>query len=77
MTTQQRNQDDIDRIDQLELALHHARTMFHAQIKELGNGSNHYLESLASVGMDICEVALNTTTAEIETRKPDNNQRLN
>lgn len=77
MTTQQRNRDDMDRIDQLELALDQAKTMFHAQIKELDDGSNQYVYSLASVGMDICEVALCTTTAETEALKPDNSQRLN
>ena len=77
MTTQQRNRDDMDRIDQLELAIDQAKTMFHAQIKELDDGSNAYAYSLASIGMDICEVALCTTTADVVARRLDNNQQLN
>lgn len=64
MSMHPRNQNDIDRIDQLTLALEQAKTMFHAQIKELGGGGHEYVYSLASVGMDICEVALFTTTAQ-------------
>lgn len=60
MNTQAEN--DMDRMDQMSLALEQAKTMFHAQIKELGcGGGNQYVYTLASVGMDICEGALKTT----------------
>lgn len=58
MTSNLSNLDDMDRIDKLALALEQARTLFLAQIREAGCGGNAYLESLASIGMDICETAL-------------------
>ena len=79
MTNEQRDQNDLDRINQLELALMKAQTIFHAQIKEFSAEvvGNDYLEMLAMVGVDVCDVALNNTTADIKTQKPDNNLSLN
>lgn len=51
------NQDQ-DRIEQLELALHQVKTLLNAQLNVLDCGGDDFLLTLASVSVNICETAL-------------------